>query len=98
MNIEVIMKRKKTIDEIATSPYLTKKDLQRLFGISYKKANRIYEIADGFDAALTFRIEPHKVTMDSVAKVLNKTPKQIYEMAKRKSEVEQLASSYPRKD
>ena len=65
------MQKVKTREEIANQIYLNKADIRKLLGVSYNTAVRIYEYANRMDNELPFRIEPAKVRITSVAKVVN---------------------------
>lgn len=65
------MQKVKTREEIANQIYLNKADIRKLLGVSYNTAVRIYEYANRVDNELPFRIEPAKVRITSVAKVVN---------------------------
>ena len=65
------MQKVKTREEIANQIYLNKADIRKLLGVSYNTAVRIYEYANRMDYELPFRIEPAKVRITSVAKVVN---------------------------
>jgi hypothetical protein len=65
------MQKVKTREEIANQIYLNKADIKKLLGISYNTAVRIYDYANKMDNELPFRIEPAKVRITSVAKVVN---------------------------
>lgn len=65
------MQKVKSREEIANQIYLNKADIKKLLGISYNTAVRIYDYANKMDNELPFRIEPAKVRITSVAKVVN---------------------------
>ena len=65
------MQKVKTREEIANQIYLNKADIRKLLGVSYNTAVRIYEYTNRVDNELPFRIEPAKVRITSVAKVVN---------------------------
>lgn len=65
------MQKVKSREEIANQIYLNKADIRKLLGVSYNTAVRIYDYADKIDNELPFRIEPAKVRITSVAKVVN---------------------------
>jgi hypothetical protein len=66
------MKEKETI---LKQYFLNIKDISELFGISRKKAKRVYELANILDDELfkEYRIEERKVTMNSTCKVMKTT-------------------------
>jgi hypothetical protein len=65
----------KTKETILKQYFLNIKDISELFGISRKKAKRVYELADELDDELfkEYRIEERKVTMNSTCKVMKTT-------------------------
>ena len=65
------MQKVKTREEIANQIYLNKADIRKLLGVSYNTAVRIYEYVNRMDNELPFRIEPAKVRITSIAKVVN---------------------------
>ena len=65
------MQKVKTREEIANQIYLNKADIRKLLGVSYNTAVRIYEYANRMGNELPFRIEPAKVRITSIAKVVN---------------------------
>ena len=67
------MQRLKSRTEIANQIYLNKADIKKLLKVSPAKAKRIYEYADEIDKNdenMKYRIEPRKVRITSVAKVV----------------------------
>lgn len=66
------MKEKETI---LKQYFLNIKDISELFGISRKKAKKVYDLANILDDELfgNYRIEERKVTMASTCKVMKTT-------------------------
>ena len=66
------MKEKETI---LKQYFLNIKDISELFGISRKKAKKVYDLANILDDELfkEYRIEERKVTMNSTCKVMKTT-------------------------
>ncbi len=64
------MQRVKTKTETAKQAYCNVTDIQRLLTCSWKKAKKLYQIADEMDAKELgrYRIEDHKVRITSVCK------------------------------
>lgn len=86
------MQRTKSREEIFTQPYLTKTDIKKLLQVSQGKAVRIYRFAETIDNEFfkEFRIEPTKVRITSVCKVvgisLDTLQKQIKSASSRKEQ------------
>ena len=60
----------KNIERVVKQTYLNIADIQTLLGCSWKKAKRAYLLADEIEAKeLQYRVEPHKVRMQTVLKV-----------------------------
>ena len=60
----------KTKEKVLSQTYLNIADIQTLLGCSWKKAKRAYTEANAIDEEeLRFRVEPHKVRMQTVLKV-----------------------------
>jgi hypothetical protein len=64
------MMLKKKREEIAHQIYLTKSDIRKLLNVSVATANRIYSFADEIDNEMKYRVEPIKVRITSVSKVI----------------------------
>ena len=74
--------RMKTRKEISTQAYLTQADISKLLLVSRARAKRIYEYArKKDDAELTYIIEPTKVRLTSVCKVIGMTIKAVQALA-----------------
>lgn len=69
------MQRVKTREELLTQPFLKASDIQRLLGVSYKSAKKIYTLADKLDTDQLgdYRIEARKVRFTTVCKVTGVT-------------------------
>lgn len=65
----------KTKETILKQYFLNIKDISELFGISRKKAKKVYDLANILDDELfkEYRIEERKVTMNSTCKVMKTT-------------------------
>lgn len=72
--------RIKTVAEIATQAYLNKSDIQKLFGVSFEKAKKIYALAEKLDEELPYRIEETKVRLTSISRVYGVSVSQIRKM------------------
>lgn len=59
----------KDFERVAQQTYLNISDIQTLLGVSWKKAKHAYQLASEIDDGMAWRIEPHKVRMQSVLKV-----------------------------
>ena len=72
----------KTREEISTQAYLTKADTSKLLQVSREKASRIYCFARAKDdEELKYIIEPTKVRLTSVCKVIGMTVKTVQALA-----------------
>ena len=66
------MKRIRSREELISKPYLSKTEIGRLLDVSWAKAERIFCLADklDFEDLKDMRIEPTKVRITSVCKVI----------------------------
>lgn len=66
------MRKKRSREELISKPYLNITDISRLLDVSWAKADRIYCLADkiDFNELKDMRIEPTKVRITSVCKVI----------------------------
>ncbi len=69
------MQRMKSRDEICRQFYLSQTDIRKLLQVGYSQAKRIYGFASEIDdqELNKWRIEPFKVRMTSVCKVIGTT-------------------------
>ncbi len=69
------MQRMKSREEISTQFYLSQTDIRKLLQVGYSQAKRIYGFASDIDdqELNKWRIEPYKVRMTSVCKVIGTT-------------------------
>lgn len=69
------MQRMKSREEICTQYYLSQTDIRKLLQVGYSQAKRIYSFASDIDdqELNKWRIEPYKVRMTSVCKVIGTT-------------------------
>ncbi len=56
----------KTRGEIANQLFVTKTDIQKLFGCRWKKASELFDVVNDIDKELPFRIHDDKVRLEIV--------------------------------
>ena len=76
------MHRNKTRKEISQQCYLTKTDISKLLDVTFERAVRIFNYANGIDNSLQYRVEPLKVRITSVCKIVGFTLEEIQLQAK----------------
>ncbi len=69
----------KSREQLYKENFLNIAQIQRLFGLSYNKAKKAYDLADEFDdkALKEFRVEDKKVRRTTVLKVVGITDKEL---------------------
>lgn len=59
----------KTKERVLRQSYLNINDIAVLLGCSWRKAKQTYLIANEIDDEMRYRVEPHKVRLQTVLKV-----------------------------
>ena len=69
----------KSREQLYKENFLNIAQIQRLFGLSYSKAKKAYDLADEFDdkTLKEFRVEDKKVRRTTVLKVVGITDKEL---------------------